>query len=99
MTITELKNNFRFFVGHHAGPDFGGIEIVVFLVDQHFWLGLENPRAESLPDEATLTVAAIGVEAVTDDRYAVPDNVGDHGHHRTGHFRQNRCRRWKSVRR
>jgi hypothetical protein len=76
----------RLFVGHHARPDLGGIEIFGFLVDQRFWIGIEDARPESLADAATLAVTAVGVESVAEHRLAVTRNVGDDRHHRARHF-------------
>jgi hypothetical protein len=76
----------RLFVGHHTSPDLGGIEIFALLVDQRFWISIEDPRTESLADEATLAVAAIGVESVAEHRLAIACNIGDDRHHRARHF-------------
>jgi hypothetical protein len=37
----------RFLVGHQASPDFGGIKIISFLVDQRIWIGGKQTRAKS----------------------------------------------------
>ena len=41
---------------------------------------------EALADQAALAVAAVGVEAVADDRLAVAHDVGDHGDEARGHL-------------
>jgi hypothetical protein len=44
------------------------IEIVAALVQEALGVGLEDAVAEALADQPTLALAAVGVEAVADDR-------------------------------
>ena len=46
----------------------------------------KETRTESLANQATLTVAPVGIESVADDRLAVADKISDNRHHRAGHF-------------
>ena len=76
----------RLLVLHHGRPNFGRIDVVARIVHQAFGIGFKDPCAEALPDQATLAVTAIGIEAVADNRFSVPHNVGDHGHEACGHL-------------
>jgi hypothetical protein len=49
-------------------------------------IGFQDARDEALAHQAALAVAAIRVEAVADDRLAVADHVGDHGHQAQRHL-------------
>ena len=78
----------RLFVGHHAGPDLVRVEVVAGLIEQGRGLGLEHARAKAFADQLALAVAAVGVEAVADDRLAVAHHVGDDGDQAERHLRE-----------
>jgi hypothetical protein len=76
----------RLFVLHQRGPDAVRVEIVAGVVEQRSRIGLAQTRREPLADEAALTVAAVGVEAVADHRAAVAHDIGDDGDQGQGHL-------------
>ena len=49
---------------------------------------VEQRGREALADQAPLSVAAVGIEAVADDRLAIADDVGDHGNQTERHLRE-----------
>jgi hypothetical protein len=57
-------------VGHEGLPDGDGIEVVVLLVDERFRIRRLDARYETLTQDAALRIAAVGGEAVADDRLA-----------------------------
>ena len=65
------------FVGHHAGPDFVRIEVVAFIVNERVRRRFVNARNEALAHQIALTVAAVGIEAVTNDGLAIAHHIGD----------------------
>src|SRR6516225_2947615 len=67
------------FVRHHGGPDSVWIEVRSGIVEQALWVGFENAIGEAFADQTALPVAAVGVEAVTDNAFAVANRVGDDG--------------------
>ena len=69
-------------------PNRERIQVVVLPVDEPGGIGLHQPGDEALAQEAALGVAAVGVEAIANDRPAAPDHVGDHGHDRAVHLRE-----------
>ncbi|MGX1015227.1 hypothetical protein AB7M69_009584 [Bradyrhizobium japonicum] len=69
----------RLLVGHHRGPDLVGVETVSGRIQQRLRIGLQDARGKALADQAALPVAAVGVEAVSDDALAVADDVSDDG--------------------
>jgi hypothetical protein len=73
-------------VDHHARPDLVRVEVLAGLVDERRGLGLEQARQEALANQPALAVAAVRVEAVADDRLAVANHVGDHGHQAQRHL-------------
>ena len=75
----------RLLVLHHRPPHAIGVEVVARVVEQRLRIGIEQPRQEAFADEAALTVAPVGIEAVPDHAAAVAHDVGDdrdeaHGH-------------------
>src|SRR5690606_13581171 len=50
--------------------------------------GLQHTRHKAFAHQVALAVAAVGVEAVADDRFAVADDVGDDGHKAQCHLRE-----------
>jgi hypothetical protein len=69
----------RLFVRHQRRPDLVRIEIVSGVIEQGLRIGFHQPRRETLADQPALPVAAVGVEAVADHRFAVAHHIGDHG--------------------
>ena len=78
----------RLLVGEHRRPDAVRIEVVARVVQQRVRIGLAQAGQEALGEQPLLRVAAVGVEAVPDDRRAVADDVGDHRHDADGHLRE-----------
>lgn len=76
----------RLFVREHGVPDLVRVQVLAAVVDQRVGVGLHHARDEALAHELALTVAAVGVEAVADHRFAVADHVGDHGHQAQRHL-------------
>src|SRR5215212_336558 len=73
-------------VRHHGRPDLGRVDVVAGVVHQALGVRFEDAVAEALADQPALAVAAVGVEAVADDRPAVAHHVGDHGHEARRHL-------------
>jgi hypothetical protein len=79
------------FVGHHRGPHAVWVEVVALRVAQRVWRGrtrVKHARDEALAHQRALAVAAVGVEAVADHRFAVAHHVGDDGHQAQRHLRE-----------
>jgi hypothetical protein len=62
------------------------MDVVARVVEQALRVGLEDAVAEALADQPALPVAAVGVEAVADDRLSIAHHVGDHGHKARRHL-------------
>ena len=77
-----------FFVGHQGFPDGERIEVIVLMIDQSFRVGFGDPRQKAIAHQRALTVATVGVEAVTDDRFAVANHVRNDRDDRAGHLRK-----------
>ena len=60
---------------------------------------LKDAPPEPLADQATLAVAAVRIETVSDDPTAVAHDIGDDGHQTRRHLERNRYRRCGSVKR
>jgi hypothetical protein len=69
----------RLLVREHRGPEFVGVEVIPGVVDKRVRSGFQQTRNEALAHQCSLSVAAVGVEAVTDDRLAVTHDVGHYG--------------------
>ncbi len=74
------------FVAHHRGPDLVGVQVFAGLVEQGGGFGFQDAWRETLADQAALAVAAVGVEAVADDGFAVALHIGDHRDEAGGHL-------------
>jgi hypothetical protein len=62
------------------------IEVRVLVVYQRAGVGLHDTRDEAVREQAGLRIAAVRIEAVTDDAPAVALDVGDDGHDARGHL-------------
>jgi hypothetical protein len=78
----------RLLVAHHRLPDPIGVQIVAGIVQQGPRFRLQHARREALANEASLSIAAVGVESIADYGSSLAYNVGDHGNQRAGHLRK-----------
>jgi hypothetical protein len=62
------------------------VQVVAGGVQQAGGIGLADAAGEAFADQPALAVAAVGVEAVADDRPAVAHRVGHHRHQAGGHL-------------
>jgi hypothetical protein len=85
-TATERSPSSRLFVLHQGLPDAVGIEILFGIGKERLGGRLKQAGSEALADESALAVAAVGVEAVADDRGAVANDVCDDCYERAGHL-------------
>ncbi len=69
----------RLFVLEHGRPDLVRIEVVARVVDERGGIGFDDARDKALAHQLALAVTAVGIEAVTHNRLAVPDHIGHHG--------------------
>ncbi len=76
----------RLFVAEHAVPDLVRVEVAAALVLQALRIGFQHARDEALAHQLALAIAAVGVEAVADDRLAVADDVSHHRDQAQRHF-------------
>src|SRR5581483_5143062 len=76
----------RLLVRLQHGPDLVRIEVVATGIEKRLRIGLEHAAAKALADETALAVAAVGIEAVADDRLAVAHDAGDHRDQARGHL-------------
>src|SRR5262249_60202817 len=65
------------FIHHHPIPDLRRIEIGSIRLEERARLSFQKARDESLAQEATLSVPAVGVEAVADHSPALAPDFGD----------------------
>src|SRR5215210_8688247 len=76
----------RFLIRHQRCPDFIWIEVVTAFVDQRLRIGFHQPWREPLSGQPTLSVTAVGVEAVPDDRLALAHDIGHDGNKARRHL-------------
>ena len=74
------------FIGHYAGPDFVGIQVLAARVNQCGRISFENAGDETIAHQGTLPITTIGVESVANDRLAIADHVRYHRHKTEGHL-------------
>ena len=66
----------RLLVGHHASPNFRGVEIFAARIDEAGRFGFEYPRPKPFTNQAALAISSVGIESVSHHRLAVADYVG-----------------------
>jgi hypothetical protein len=75
-----------FFIHHHRGPGAKRIDIAATFVEKTLRVCFQQPRRETLANQSTLAVTAVGVESVADHRAAVDFDVGNHSDQAGSHF-------------
>src|SRR5215212_1226162 len=76
----------RFLVRHQHRPDFIRVEVFAAFVEQSLRVGFHQAWREPFSDQPTLSVTAVRVEAVTDDRLALAHDIGDDGNKARRHL-------------
>ncbi|MNL23151.1 hypothetical protein D3C87_1445200 [compost metagenome] len=70
----------------HGVPHLVRVQVVSGAVDERFRVCFHDAGDEPLAHQGALSIATVGIEAITHHRLPVADHVGDHGDQAEGHL-------------